>query len=408
MTFDCTLAYIKVTNDMPDILHPAAFGLPPTIMAPSGFLAEPERWSADNVLLTVRSSLSPQERTQLEGAAYTYGSTPETYDVACSNGSLLRTPCGNGYANIHPDGRFWHIPGGMIAQHDLKLRMIQWLKDISLTQRRTIAVYSVGSEDVAQYREAGFVINKFGEEPVIDLGQLNWQGGSFEWVRRQTNYCKRAGLEVAEVSDSDAQRDLSRELDEIHADDLSDRVYSQPLKLLEGEFDSNVLLRRRLFVARHRETNRIEGFMAASPMEAGRAWSFETYRKRRTAPRGTMPFLFREVIDRMQSEGIQRVSLCLVPGKGVKQDRTVHSDAKLQWILSLWYSHLNIIFNTAGQDFFKSRFRPRYIDRYLCVAPHNSLFSAVSFLKTSGAIRPNIRNFLRRLIRGQKHSSSRE
>jgi len=371
-------------------------------------LVSPELWTTEKCQVQDRSTLSHQDRTHLEDSAFTYGLAPESYDVACSEGAMLRTPCGNGILNVHPDGRFWHIPGGMIAHPDLKSQMIEWLKEVSQKQRQTVLVYTVGTEELEQYRQAGYAINKFGEEPILDLGNLTWRGAAFEWVRRQTNFCQRAGLEVVEIIGTAAQRELATQLDEIHDEDLSDRVYSKPLKLLEGGFDPMTLCRRRLFLARNRDTHEIQGFMAASPMEGGKAWSFETYRKRQSAPRGTIPFLFREVIDRMQAEGVERVSLCLVPGKGAQHDLTPHSDSRMRWLLATWYRHLNFIFNTAGQDFFKSRFRPRYQDRYVCVYPGNTLGSFVSFLKVSGAVKPNLRNLFQRWFRGTKQTPTHD
>jgi phosphatidylglycerol lysyltransferase len=356
-------------------------------------------------LVQERSSLSSPEKSHLESSAFTFGQAPETYDVVCTQGTVMRTPCGNGMLNLHRDGRFWHFPGGIIAHPDLKPQMVQWLKKFSEQQRQTVLVYSVCDHELDEYRRAGYAINKFGEEPVIDLTSLSWKGSAYEWVRRQTNYCIRAGLEVIEVSDSQTQLELASQLDEIHDDDLSDRVYSKPLKLLEGEFNSRSLHRRRLFVARNRETHRIEGFLSTSPMINGKSWAFETYRKRHTAPRGTIPFLFRAVMDIMQGEGVEQASLCVVPGRGVQSDQTIHTDKRIRWLLETWYKRLNFMFNTAGQDFFKSRFRPQYQNRSICVYPQNTLGSFSSFLKTAGALRPNLRNLVRHLVRGGKHSA---
>ncbi|MFO1007255.1 MAG: DUF2156 domain-containing protein [Planctomycetaceae bacterium] len=370
---------------------------------PLSGLLQSDRWLVED-----RSSFSPVEKSSLETSAFTFGLAPETYDVVCTEGMLMRTPCGNGILNLYRDGRYWHFPGGMIAHRELKPQMVQWLKEFSDKQRQTVLVYSVCDDELDEYRRAGYAINKFGEEPIVDLADLSWKGSQYEWVRRQTNYCVRAGLEVVEVSDPQTQQELADQLDEIHDDDLSDRVYSKPLKLLEGEFNSRALHRRRLFVARHRETHHIEGFLATSPMNDGKSWAFETYRKRRTAPRGTIPFLFRAVMDMMKAEGVEQASLCIVPGRGAQSDRTAHSDKRIRWLLETWYKRLNFMFNTAGQDFFKSRFRPRYQNRSICVYPGNTLGSFTSFLKTAGAFRPNLRNLFNQLVRGGKHAATHD
>lgn len=356
----------------------------------------------------LRESLSADDLARIELAAFECGSAPESYDIASKSGSVLRTPCGQGFLNVYPDRHCWHIAGGIIANDELKRTTIHWLKQVARFHRRTMAVYSVGAEDVPLFREAGYAVNKFGEEPVLDLVALNWQGKSFEWVRRQTNYCRRQGLNIVEITSSELQCAMASELTDVFFDDLRDRVYSQPLHLLEGEFNPRVLGRRRLFVVRQQASQRTEGFLIISPMENGSCWAFETYRKRRDAVRGTIPFLFREVTDRLKSEGVRRVSLCLVPGKGVELDTAAEADARVRWLLKLWYGRLDLIFSASGQDYFKSRFRPTYIDRYLCVYPRNSWRSIISFVKTSGAFRINVWNLLRKLTVGRSRVSARD
>jgi lysylphosphatidylglycerol synthetase-like protein (DUF2156 family) len=332
------------------------------------------------------------ERAMIEERAFLCGNAPESYDITSPSSSILRTPSGEGFLNVFADRRFWHIPGGLIVDDCEKPSTIEWLKQTAVKNKQTVAVYSVNAEEKPLFEQAGFVVNKFGEEPVIDLQRLDWCGKSFEWVRRQTNFCRRHGLIVTEVTSIAEQQSMAAELMEVLIEDLRDRFYSKPLKLLEGQFDPQFLARKRLFVAHHPASKRIEGFLAASPMENGMSWAFETYRKRPDSVRGTIPFLFREVIDRLQSEGVRRVSLCLVPGKGVETDRSASADRRVRWLLGLWYSRLNLVFNASGQGYFKSRFRPQYVDRYICVYPWNSWLSILSFLRTSGAHQINFGN----------------
>jgi phosphatidylglycerol lysyltransferase len=275
--------------------------------------------------------------------------------------------------------------------------MVNWLAAESRRLQQTIAVYSVGAESVADFRDAGFAVNKFGEEPVLPLGAIDWRGHAFEWVRRQTRACRRRGLAVQEVRDEATRAELAVELVEIQTADLLHRIYSRPLRLLEGQFDAGSLQRRRLFVVRSSTgSGGIEAFLAASPILDGQQWAFETYRKRTTAPRGTMPFLFRSVIDQLQAEGVAQVSLCLVPGRNVCSDGDVTCDRRIRWLLELWYKRLHWLFNVAGQDFFKSRFRPEYVERFLCVYPQNTWLSFLSFLKVAGGLHPDLKNLARR------------
>lgn len=363
-------------------------------------LKVPSRADARNQSsLTNRLDLSAQERVELEQHAFDFACLPESYDIAVSDGGVLRSPGGEGIASVLQDGRYWHIAGGLLAPQAAKGEMIDWLGEISRTQRRTIAVYNVSETDAIRFQKAGFVVNKFGEEPILNPRDLTWSGKPYEWVRRQTNFCQRAGLTVTEVTDLSQQQQMAETLTSIMSEDLSGRTFDKPLRLLEGEFNPELLQRRRLFVAKSAEGN-VEAFLACSPIDAGRSWAFETYRKTKTATRGVTAFLFRTAIDQLKSEGAEQISLCLVPGRNVKESNIANGDPRIARVVSLWFNRLDFVFNAKGQDHFKSRFRPRYVSRYLCVAPKNSMGSLWSFLKTTGAVKCRWRNLIRQAFMG--------
>ncbi len=356
-------------------------------------------WSAKDARLTPRVSLTNAQREQIADYAYRYGLAPESYDILVADGDLLFTPCGTGVVSVLTDGKYWHIPGGILAPEELKPRIIRWLKEISEVQGLTLLLYSILPEEVGLFREAGYEINMLGVEPIIELGNVDWSGSQHRWVRRQTSFCKRASLETVEISDEGGRRAMASELLDILTEDLSGRTFPKPLRLLEGAFDPGRLHQRRLFVARDKANGSIHGFLACSPMENGDAWAFETYRKRDSAPRGTIPFLFREVIDLLQSEGVRRVSLCLVPGKSVLEQPNLEGHRMVRRILDVWYHRMNALFNIKGQDYFKQRFRPVDEPRYTCVSTHSSIWTLVSFLKTTGAMKPSPLNLMRNLWR---------
>ena len=358
---------------------------------------EAESWSRLDIHPRCRSVLNAEEHTRMERFAFEHAKSAEAYDIVISNGSFLETPSGNGLISVLQHGKFWHAAGSLMAPEELKPEMVRWLKRLSENQQKTLIAYSISAEEAPLFIDAGFEVSKFGEEPLLDLGSICWKGKEFEWVRRQTNFCQRAGLEVLEVSDETERQKLADELVQIMYQDLKPRTYPKPLRLLEGQFDPHLLFRRRLFIARSKTTGRTEGFLACSPMNNGRAWAFETYRKRNDSPRGTIPFLFRDVVDKFQDEGVQTVSLCLVPGRGMEEKTVPPPPRLVKFAMSVWYHRLNFLFNTKGQDYFKSRFRPRYVNRYICVTPKSTVGSMLSFLVTTGGIKPHAGNLIRNL-----------
>lgn len=265
-------------------------------------------------------------------------------------------------------------------------------------------MYSIGAEDVAAFRNSGYEVSRFGMEPFVELKDLTWSGSRFQWVRRQANFCTRGGLVVREIVTSEEQCQLAPALLVIMRDDLSGRTYSEPLRLLEAVFDPTNLQQRRLFVAM--KDDQVQAFVGCTPMHNGTEWAFETYRKATDSVRGVVPFQLKTVMDSMQSEGVSRVSLCLVPGKNL-DERIPNDSALVNRLLSLWYRLMNFLFNVQGLDHFKQRFRPEEKARYVCVSPKSTLRSAISFARVTGALRPNIANLAGALFRSATHRNSR-
>lgn len=374
---------------------------PAELMAKTNPVARSQQASAadwpTDVLLVARDELTDAQLQKIEDAAYRFGEAPESYDIRVSQSSVLFTPCGEGVIGVFPDRKYWHIPGGILAPDSLKPRIIKWLKAVSEHTGNTLLMYSLRPHLMPTYREVGWEVNVLGVEPTLELDDLTWKGSKLSWVRRQTNFCKRAGLEIVEIPDPGERQAMAEELLEILMEDLAGRTFPKPLKLLEGEFDPHRLGRRRLFVARKIDDRSLCGFLACSPMRNGTEWAFETYRKRDDAPRGTIAYLFREVADILKEEGVTRVSLCLVPGKQVNDPELAEGPKLVRRVMSLWYNHLPFMFNIQGQDYFKQRFRPTDDPRYTCVSTVSSPGSLWSFMNTTGATSPHLLNLTKNI-----------
>lgn len=356
------------------------------------------RWHPSQGQLLSRDCLTDRQHSRLEHLEYQFGTSSVAYDAMVPDGETLFTPCGSGLINILPDGRFWHVGGGLVCPDKMKPQMIRWLKEVAARQSKTILLFSIGQADVDLFREAGYEINRLGLEPVIPLGDVTWQGREFSWVRRQTSFCERSGLIFEELNSPQLQAAHAAELQNIFCEDLQGRPLHKPLRVLDAAFDPFELCRRRIFVARDQQTNLLAGFVLASPMKDGTEWAFETYRKRSDSPRGTIAYLFRKAIDQLQSEGVAKVSLCIVLGK---EDEAAEPEGHwlIRYGLRMQYRNLNTMFNSQGQDYFKQRFRPKYEARYACVWPRSSPQSLLSFMKTSNALLPSPMNLARNMAR---------
>jgi phosphatidylglycerol lysyltransferase len=69
--------------------------------------------------------------------------------------------------------------------------------------------------------------------------------------------------------------------------------------------------------------------------------------------------------------------------------------------LAFGMKHLNFLFDFAGIYHFKSRFRPRYEERYICALPKTTLRSSLALFRMSGMVAFNFRRVGSSLL--QKH-----
>ncbi|MFK7818486.1 MAG: phosphatidylglycerol lysyltransferase domain-containing protein [Planctomycetaceae bacterium] len=359
-------------------------------------------WSVDRCVLIPRDQLTDEQLATVEKMAFQYGEGPESYDIVVSESSILFTPCGQGVLSVLPDKHYWHVPGGILAPAELKPRIVRWLQAFSQASGNVVLLHAMNGTLIPSFEEGDWEINMLGIEPTIELGDVTWSGSKLSWVRRQTSFCERNGLEVVEIVEEKERLELADELIEILMEDLSGRAFPKPLKVLEGEFDPHRAYRRRIFVARNKESKTIEGFLACTPMRNGTEWAFETYRKRDSATRGTMAYLFRRVVDALQEDGAAKVSLCLVPGKYVDHPDYSRGPAVVRRLMSIWYHHLAFLFNVKGQDHFKQRFRPQEERRYSFISTKSTPGSLFSFLKITGATTPNVWNVTKNIWHGTK------
>jgi phosphatidylglycerol lysyltransferase len=363
-------------------------------------------------LLSPDGHFPPTDDTdRLEHYAFHYGRCYDAYLVAEPGWEPFWSRTGRGVVAVIRQGRHLFSSGGLLAPEAYQADLLAELVEAADAQRQVLTFFNIPEEQLPSFRAAGFQATKWGEEALVDLPDCSWSGKRYEWVRRQSSYCRRRGLVVSECRREDVAppgwEALSAELSEVASLFLDGKPQADEVRFLEAGFDPARLGRKRVFVARaDGGRGRIEGFLACNPCQRGRTWVLETYRQRRDAVRGTIPFLMHEVMHVLRAEGVQRVSLCLIPGLRCRQP-TAGDSRMARWGLVIGTQYFNLIFDTAGAYHFKSRFRPRFENRYLCVRPRMSLATAVAFVRMVGVLRLDLRKLGREILRRWRKRSSR-
>jgi phosphatidylglycerol lysyltransferase len=314
-----------------------------------------------------------------------------------------------GLIAVARQGRYLFSSGGLLAPAAHQEELLRQLVEHAASQGYTLTFFNICEDQLPLFRKYGFQATKWGEEAVVDLPQCTWSGKSYEWVRRQTNFCRRRGLEFRECCPGDfsgAQwARLTAELAHVSSMFLAGKPQSREMRFLQGSFDPRRLGRKRVFIAQNCDNGRIEGFVACNPC-GNRTWVMETCRQRPDAVRGATAFIMHQAMQQFKAEGVLRVSLCLLPGLRCRQSHPGDS-AMVRWGLAIGTGRFCPAFDTAGPYHFKSRFRPHFESRYLCARPRMTLGTAVAFIRLLGVMKLDPRRLIDLVLNRWKKRASR-
>ena len=282
-----------------------------------------------------------------------------------------------------PAGVFWHARP--------KSALLAELVEHADRAGCVLSFFNVHEDELALFRESGFQVTKWGEEAIVDLADRSWQSPAFAWVRRQSNYCRRQNVVVQQcrwqlLPAADWQATIA-ELSTVSSAHLAMTPQRREIRFLEGRFMPEQLGRRRLFIARGEDgRGRIEGFLACNPLMDGKRFAFETYRHRPDAVRGVSAYLMHQAMIQLAQDGVDSVSLCLVPGLGC--DKPLAGDSRMARLGMVWGTkYFGLIVEIAGMYHFKSRFRPRFESRYVCVRPRITLAWSWTLIRLLGVLK---------------------
>ncbi|MCG6157455.1 bifunctional lysylphosphatidylglycerol flippase/synthetase MprF [Rubinisphaera margarita] len=356
-------------------------------------------------------SESAVDRDHLERTAFAHSPYPDSYLTTEPEYRQFWNESRTGYIGYLQDRKYLHLIGGLIAPDNEREELLRQFTEYVDQNRYLASFFNIAEADRPLFQKYGYEATKFGENATIDLKGHSWGGKPYSWIRRQVSFVQRQGIVAREIgleqlSEQD-RHDAFARLQRMNEEQLSERVLPHEIGLLEGRLYPDHFYRRRLFVAHpENEPDNWQAFVACTPMENGRGWATEMYRSQKDAVRGITPFLFVQLIDTMKKEGVEFVSLCMVPAVNCGQ-KTPGDSWKTRYFLTLWEKRLNFLFNVQGLYHFKSRFRPEFEPVYLCVKPRITNGSTFSFLKCCGVFQMHWSNFFR-LLKSRKKRAEQD
>ncbi len=347
----------------------------------------PSRSSVSGASARIESSAAMDAASiaRLEAIAYRCGRSYDSYLVMDLDRLYFWSSGDRAVLGFVLKGSQAVVIGGLIGPDDAREILLTEFMDHCRRHRWTAAFGLVSEHDLPLFDKYGFQSTKIGEDALIDLRHCTWQGKPYEWVRRQSHYCQRHGLVCREISSS--LRDRVSELSDISTQFLDRTPHGRTMRYFVSRFDPDCLYRRRIFAAlADGGAGRAEGFIICTPYRDGAAWAIEMYRSRQDAVRGTVPFLMHQALQTFKDEGVEEVSLCLMPSVGCTRRRPGDS-----WLIHTYiritHRYLNFILDTPGLYHFKTRFRPQCENVYCSIWPKASLRPLHAMLSLWGTLR---------------------
>ena len=230
------------------------------------------------------------------------------------------------------------------------------------------AFYQVDLE--RDYRDATFTLVPIGSEALVQTQTFGLQGKERRDLRYAVNRCDKEGVRITFLSGPDAMAAHSQQLHELSARWLQRRrgpELSYSLGTLSTLTDPDITVG--LAFA---PEGRLEAFVSWLPVPARKAWTLDLMRRRPDSIYGVMETLIVRSIEEAARGGVDEVSLGVAPRVIASGDTSDPADRALRAM----YWGLDRFQRTRSLYHFKSKFSPRWEDRYLA-APNASTLPEV-------------------------------
>ncbi|MGH8079386.1 MAG: bifunctional lysylphosphatidylglycerol flippase/synthetase MprF, partial [Lysobacter sp.] len=218
--------------------------------------------------------------------------------------------------------------------------------------------YQVGEQHWQTYLDLGLTLVKLGEEALVPLTDFNLQGPTRADLRQAWNRGKRSGLSFRIAATEEIEA-LLPALEEI-SDDWLEQKSGEEKGFSLGSFDADYL--KRLPIALIEHEGRVVAFANLWSATNGRELSVDLMRHANDAPKGSMDFMFAELLLWGREHGYERFCLGMAPLSGLAQHRLA---GRWNRFANLIARHGERFYGFVGLRRFKAKFDPIWRPRYL-------------------------------------------
>jgi phosphatidylglycerol lysyltransferase len=285
-------------------------------------------------------------------------------------------------------GDSWIAMGDPVGPQELHEELAWTFRELVESYNGRVVFYQVSDKSLGLYVDLGLTLAKLGEDARVSLEGFSLEGSARAVVRQARNRGLKHGarFEVIPRADVPSIMEELRAISDRWLDDKSTGEKGFSLGSFSDEYMEN------FDCAVVKVGDKIVAFANLWPAAAGGEISIDLMRYDENAPKGTMDFLFTELLLWGSSHGYQWFNLGMAPLSGLEQRRFAPRWHRLG---SLIYSHGESLYNFEGLRSYKEKFSPQWESRYLA-CPAGWVNLSLALVDASSLISGGVAKTLRR------------
>ena len=275
--------------------------------------------------------------------------------------SILLSESGRSFVMYAVQGSSWVALGDPVGDESEFETLLWRFQDGADRAGDATVFYKVAPKFLHLYVDLGMGLFKLGEEGLVPLSGLTLEGKRWADLRQAKHRLERAGTDFVVFPRESVTAHLSA-LRRISDEWLeSKRTREKGFSL--GVFDEAYLARNGVAVVR--TEGELVAFASLWAGEAREEFSLDLMRYSNAAPKGTMDYLFANLLLWGRDQGYRNLSLGMAPLAGLEDHRLAPFWHKLGDAL---FEHGERFYNFRGLHDFKAKFDPDWEPRYLAVS----------------------------------------
>jgi len=275
--------------------------------------------------------------------------------------SIMFSEKGDAFLMYGKQGRSWIALFDPVGARQSAAELVWRFVEAARAAGCRAVFYQISPALLASCADAGLRAFKLGELAVVHLPGFEMKGGKWANLRQTASRALRDGLEFAVVEPEEVPA-IMGELAEVSDSWLADHNAKEKGFSL-GAFDPDYVMSQPVCILK--KDGKIVAFANLLLTETKEEGSIDLMRFSPEAPKGSMDFLFVQILEYLRNAGFQRFNLGMAPLSGMSK-----RDVAPVWdrVGGTVFDHGERFYNFKGLRAFKSKFHPEWQARYLAVS----------------------------------------